>query len=54
MPNRSTKVTDQVSLKIIYIISIVIKNHYKKNDYLNEVFFCFVIVWMLLSLTIQE
>ena len=25
MPNRSTKVTDQVSLKIIYIISIVIK-----------------------------
>ena len=25
MPNRSTKVTDQVSIKIIYIISIVIK-----------------------------
>ena len=28
MPNRSTKVTDQVSIKIIYIISIVKK---KKN-----------------------
>ena len=25
MPNRSTKVTDQVSLKIVYIISIVIR-----------------------------
>ena len=47
MPNRSTKVTEQVSLKIIYIISIVIKKKSllvktrKKNHYLNEVFlFC--------------
>ena len=47
MPNRSTKVTDQVSLKIVYIISIVIKKKsllvktQKKNHYLNEVFFLF-------------
>ena len=55
MPNRSTKVTDQVSLKIVYI-SIVLKkkniiSKNKKNHYLNEVFFlilCFI--WMLLSL----
>ena len=45
MPNRSTKVTDQVSFKIIYIVTIVIKKKslliktHKKNHYLNEVFF---------------